>query len=84
MNGFGKDFWERVLILIVVGVFCFPSLSFSSPDKVLTIGAIFPLSGRGATWGIAAQKAITVKQKEVNTRGGLNVGKEKYKLEIIW
>ena len=84
MNGFGKDFWERVLILIVIGVFCFPSLSFSSPDEELTIGAIFPLSGRGATWGIAARKAITLKQKEVNARGGLNVGKEKYKLEIIW
>jgi branched-chain amino acid transport system substrate-binding protein len=84
MNGLGKGFWARVFILIAVGVFCFQSLSFSSPDKVLTIGAIFPLSGRGATWGIAAQKAITVKQKEVNARGGLNVGKEKYKLEIIW
>jgi len=71
-------------LILTFGIFCFPSLSFSSSEKVLKMGAIFPLSGRGATWGLAAQKAITVKQKEVNGRGGLNVGGEKYKIEIIW
>jgi branched-chain amino acid transport system substrate-binding protein len=33
---------------------------------------------------LAAQKAITIRQKEVNARGGLSVGGEKYQLEIIW
>jgi branched-chain amino acid transport system substrate-binding protein len=42
------------------------------------------LSGTGATWGLAAQKAITIKQKEVNAQGGINVGGEKYKIDIIW
>src|SRR3989304_2863424 len=51
---------------------------------MLKMGAIFPLSGRGATRGLGAQKASTPKQKEVNGRGGLNVGGEKYKIEIIW
>ncbi len=80
----GKSVWRMIGLILTFGIFCFPSLSFSSSEKVLKMGAIFPLSGRGATWGLAAQKAITVKQKEVNGRGGLNVGGEKYKIEIIW
>src|SRR4030066_1464842 len=79
---------HRVLISLmgfmgVIGLI-FPALSYSGPEKVLQIGAIFPLSGRAATWGLAAQKAITIKQKEVNARGGLNVGGERYKIEIVW
>lgn len=80
----GKIFWFMIIIVLAVGIYCIPSLSFASSEKVLKIGAIFPLSGRGATWGLAAQKAITIKQKEVNARGGLNVGSERYKIEIIW
>jgi len=84
MMRISKSFWRMIGLILTFGIFCFPSLSFSSSEKVLKMGAIFPLSGRGATWGLAAQKAITVKQKEVNGRGGLNVGGEKYKIEIIW
>jgi branched-chain amino acid transport system substrate-binding protein len=84
MKKFSRGFWGMTFIILTVGIFCLPSLSFSAAEKVFTIGAIFPLSGRGATWGMAAQKAIVIKQKEVNARGGLNVGGEKYKIEIIW
>jgi len=80
----GKSFWGLVGVFLIFGIFCFPSFSFPASEKVVKMGAIFPLSGRGATWGLAAQKAITVKQKEVNGRGGLSVGGEKYKIEIIW
>jgi branched-chain amino acid transport system substrate-binding protein len=73
-----------ISIFLTCGILCLPSFSFSASEKVLKVGAIFPLSGRGATWGLAAQKAITVKQKEVNARGGLNVAGERYKIEIIW
>jgi branched-chain amino acid transport system substrate-binding protein len=61
-----------------------PSFPLYAAQKEMKIGAIFPLSGRGATWGLAAQKAITLKQKEVNGRGGLKAGADTYKLEIIW
>lgn len=77
-------FWGVLGGVISWVLICLPAASFSAPGKVLKMGAIFPLSGRGATWGLAAQKAITVKQKEVNARGGLLVGNEKYKIEIIW
>jgi len=80
----GKCYWGGLGVLLVLGMLCFPSFSFSASEKVVKMGGIFPLSGRGATWGLAAQKAIIVKQKEVNSRGGLIVGGEKYKIEIIW
>lgn len=70
-------------LAFIMGTVFYPVSSFSA-EKVLKIGAIFPLSGKAATWGLAAQKAITIKQKEVNARGGLNVGGEKYQIEIIW
>jgi branched-chain amino acid transport system substrate-binding protein len=69
---------------LVVGIFLSPPETLATSEKVLKIGAIFPLSGKAATWGIAAQKAITIKQKEINARGGLNVGGEKYLIEILW
>jgi branched-chain amino acid transport system substrate-binding protein len=71
-------------ILAIIFVLGVPSLPLYAAQKELKIGAIFPLSGRGATWGMAAQKAITVKQREVNGKGGLKVGGDTYKLEIIW
>ena len=70
--------------IIGLGGFVFPSFSYPASEKVFKIGGIFPLSGRAATWGLAAQKAIIVKQKEVNARGGLKVGGDRYKIEIVW
>ncbi|MBI5605094.1 MAG: ABC transporter substrate-binding protein [Deltaproteobacteria bacterium] len=67
-----------------IGIFFLTPLVCSAAEKVLKIGAIFPLSGKGAVWGIAAQRAITIVQKEINGRGGLNVAGDKYRLEIIW
>ena len=76
-------FYGFLLLGLVIGGLLLPSQSFSA-EKVLKIGAIFPLSGKAAMWGLAAQKAITIKQKEVNAQGGINVGGEKYQIEIIW
>jgi branched-chain amino acid transport system substrate-binding protein len=84
MRPFRKSFWNRVSILGIVFVLGIFSPPLYAAQKELKIGAIFPLSGRGATWGMAAQKAITVEQKEVNARGGLKVGGETYRIEIVW
>jgi branched-chain amino acid transport system substrate-binding protein len=72
-----------LLLAFIIANLSFPSPSVSA-EKVLKIGAIFPLSGKAAVWGLAAQKAITIKQKEVNAQGGINVGGEKYPIEIVW
>jgi branched-chain amino acid transport system substrate-binding protein len=72
-----------ISVLLLVAIFILP-IYCSAAEKVFKIGAIFPLSGKAAVWGQAAQKAITIVEKEINGRGGLNVGGEKVKLEIIW
>ena len=69
---------------VFIGVFFLTPLVCFGAEKVLKIGAIFPLSGKGAVWGVAAQRGITIVQKEINARGGLNVAGEKYRLEIVW
>ena len=84
MKSFAKSFWSKTVILGFVFVLGIPSSPLNAAQKELKIGAIFPLSGRGATWGMAAQKAITVKQKEVNAKGGIKVGGDTYKLDILW
>jgi branched-chain amino acid transport system substrate-binding protein len=71
-------------LCFLIEIFFLTPLVCSGAEKVLKIGAFFPLSGKAAAWGLAAQKAITIRQKAVNARGGLNVGGEKYQLEIIW
>jgi branched-chain amino acid transport system substrate-binding protein len=72
-----------ISLLLLVGMVILPVHGFAA-EKVLKIGAIFPLSGKAAVWGQAAQKAITIVEKEINGRGGLSVGGDKYKLEIVW
>ncbi|HYB22006.1 MAG TPA: ABC transporter substrate-binding protein, partial [Thermodesulfobacteriota bacterium] len=84
MTEFRKNVWNRMAVLGIAFSLGIPSFPLYAAQKELKIGAIFPLSGRGATWGLAAQKAITLKQKEVNGRGGLKVGTDTYKLEIMW
>lgn len=84
MRPFRQNLWSRVEFLGIVFILSIPSFTVQAAQKELKLGAIFPLSGRGATWGMAAQKAITVKQKDVNSRGGLKVGGDTHKIEIVW
>lgn len=84
MTKVNRGLWGMVCgFFLCVSIFL-PVAGFPATEKVLKIGAIFPLSGRAATWGLAAQKAITIKQEEVNAKGGLDVGGERYQIEIIW
>jgi branched-chain amino acid transport system substrate-binding protein len=85
MGGRKSGFVGMVIVLLTVLSLGLASTPCAiAAEKVLKIGAIFPLSGKAATWGLAAQKAITLKEREVNGRGGLNLGGDKYKIEIIW
>ena len=70
-------------LILLLSIFFLTPVCLAA-EKVIKIGAIFPLSGKGAVWGIAAQRGITIVQKEINARGVLNVAGEKYRLEIIW
>jgi branched-chain amino acid transport system substrate-binding protein len=51
--------------------------------ETLGLGIIAPLTGPGAPWGMAAQKAGEILAAEVNAEGGLDVGGTKYEVEVF-
>lgn len=52
-------------------------------DKVIKIGGAIPLSGPAAYWGICIVEAFEDAAAEINAKGGVKVGNDHYKLEII-
>jgi branched-chain amino acid transport system substrate-binding protein len=50
---------------------------------VLKIGVLSTLTGPGATWGLAIDGGARIAAKEINDRGGLNVGGKKLQIEIV-
>ena len=49
----------------------------------LKLGIIAPMTGPGATWGMAAKMAGEIAAAEVNAKGGLEVGGKKYQVSVI-
>ncbi len=77
-----KQIWIPVLvvIIIVVGIVLLSSSKQKPLQGEVKIGAILPLSGYAAYWGIPAQKGISLAVNEINSNGGIK-GK---KLDIIF
>lgn len=49
----------------------------------LKIGVIAPLTGQGASWGSAAAEAAKMIADKHNAEGGLKVGNEQHKIEVV-
>jgi branched-chain amino acid transport system substrate-binding protein len=49
----------------------------------LKLGVLATLSGAGTAWGIAMQGAAELAAEDVNSKGGLEVGGKKYKVEVV-
>jgi len=78
-------FFSRVLSIVVVGVAvigftCVPSISEA---KTLKVACITALSGTGAVLGRGILHGAELAIEEVNAKGGINIGGEKYKIELI-
>ena len=52
-------------------------------QETLKIGALVTLSGAGAAWGQGMLHAAELAADEVNAKGGLDVGGEKYNVQVI-
>lgn len=52
-------------------------------DKTLDIGVSDALTGGGAVYGLAEANAVKMAAKEINAAGGIKVGKDVYKLNVI-
>lgn len=52
-------------------------------QETLRLGVIGPLTGSGAAWGLGMDGGVKIAANEVNARGGLKVGDQTYKLEVV-
>jgi len=52
-------------------------------DKKLTIGVADALTGGGAVYGLPQANAVRMAADEINTAGGIKVGSDTYKIDVI-
>lgn len=73
-----RGFLKVVLLSSVIAV-----SSYSASAETLKLGVVATLSGAGTAWGIAMQGAAELAAEDVNSKGGLEVGGKKYKVEVV-
>jgi branched-chain amino acid transport system substrate-binding protein len=75
-------------LLTIMSFLCvlFICASIGTPEalsKELVLASLVPMSGGGAAWGIACDRAVRMWADEINTRGGSRVGNEIYTFKIV-
>ena len=75
-------------LLILAVLIGFSACSRGKPsgmiqDKVIKIGGAVPLTGGAAYWGICTDQAWKDGAEVINARGGVKIGNQNYKLQII-
>lgn len=89
MNKRTKIFWSIVIIVVGVGLLYWlvapkqtngPTSTSDLLRGTLKIGAVIPLTGDGAAYGLPIQRAASLAVNEINLAGGV----KGQPLEIIW
>jgi len=52
-------------------------------ENIIKVGLVLPLTGAGAPWGLCCQRTYQLQAEQYNAAGGIQVGGEKYKIEIV-
>jgi len=74
------------LFLLAMGLLVFGVSPISVSEvfgETVKFGALWELTGTGASWGIPCRKAIEFQALEINKKGGINVAGKKYLVEFI-
>ncbi|MBU6498267.1 MAG: ABC transporter substrate-binding protein [Rhodospirillales bacterium] len=74
---------RRTIILGGLGLASLAMAAGGAHAETLKVGVIAPLTGGGAPWGVAAKEAATILARDINAKGGLDVGGKKYQIRII-
>lgn len=72
----------KLFVMLLVTTFIIAQGAIAA-EKVIKIGGAVPLSGPVAYWGISTMQGFVDGATEINKRGGVKVGDDYYKLEII-
>lgn len=82
-----KLFWGLVVLAVIIIIIAVsrtpaggPAPSASLPEGAIKIGAVVPLTGDAAAYGIPLQRAALLAVEEINQSGGI----KGHPLEIIW
>jgi len=66
-------------ILLVMSVLLVLPLSVGAQDKIIKIGALYPMTGRAGLYGLDSVDAAEMAIEEINSKGGVNG----YKIEFV-
>ncbi|WP_054030236.1 ABC transporter substrate-binding protein [Desulfatitalea tepidiphila] len=69
-----------VCLAIVLGVLCALPMAVQAQEKVIRIGAMYPMTGRAGLYGIDSVAAAEMAVDEINGKGGANG----YKIDITF
>jgi ABC-type branched-subunit amino acid transport system substrate-binding protein len=70
--------------MVVLSACAAPAVKPSAEAKILRVGALVPLSGAASIWGLSARQSYPAIMNAYNGKeGGIRVGDDIYKLEII-
>ena len=69
------------LFSILIALLATPA---AAQDKVIKIGGLAPTTGNVATFGVGQRNSYMLAVDEVNKAGGLKVGAERYKVQLIF
>jgi branched-chain amino acid transport system substrate-binding protein len=75
-----KEFIIVSVLLVLLSVIPAYSAEMKLPEKI-TIGAILPLSGNAASYGIPGQNGVNMALEEINAQGGVKGIKIEVKIE---
>src|SRR5271165_1271101 len=67
-------------LLLAAGIATLPA---SAEDCVVKLGAVGPMSGGAAAWGLSAKAGAEFAAAQVNEEGGLEVGGKKCKVGVV-
>jgi branched-chain amino acid transport system substrate-binding protein len=80
-----RDSWNKMLLLVLLSaalIFGYNGAT-QAATKTLKVGMIMPLSGPISIVGVGLTRSVELYFDKVNEEGGLTLGGETYKLELI-
>ena len=78
-----QSLWSLVCCSFVAAAFVAALTSTALAQQTLKLGVIGPMSGSGAAWGLELSRAAEMRAAEIDAAGGLKIGGDTYKLEVI-
>ena len=75
--------WFRPLLAMGAAALLVGAGSASAEDNVLKIGVLGVMSGPAASWGLVNKYCAEATANMDNDKGGVEIGGEKYKIEIV-